>query len=317
MGNHSGHKIPEVRDELLTTLKEEIGRLGVLDEFKSAGVFVNWWQQIRYDLKTVVSIGWHHTLIPDEYLIGEFFQSEADAIEELKSRISGLQTELAEVVDMAQEVAAYEPDEDETVTSSTVKKALSVLIDDLKDSVGASVKLEIGRLKAQQTAILEIEKKVKGRKASLKYKTKELGEKLQLKRIGAEGIKSENQQLIQQIQIQLSLLDPNNKSDKRKVNALNKDKTVLESHIVNADALLETIGGQLTDGETKFLVLKKLYDILNAELKRYLTVEIRRLISGIENLRRKYAVSGRELEKAQEATIHKLYRYMNGLGYTQ
>jgi restriction endonuclease S subunit len=39
----------------------------VLDEFQSAAVFVNWWQQIRYDLKTVVSTGWHHALIPDSY----------------------------------------------------------------------------------------------------------------------------------------------------------------------------------------------------------------------------------------------------------
>ena len=104
------------------------------DEFKSAGVFVNWWQQIRYDLKTIVSIGWHHTLIPDEYLISTFFQSEAEAIEEMEARIGELQTELAEVVETAQEVAAYEPDEDETVTASVIKKVLKTLIDDLKDS---------------------------------------------------------------------------------------------------------------------------------------------------------------------------------------
>ena len=73
-----GKKMPEVRHELLTTLKSKLVPLGVLDEFKSAGVFVNWWQQIRYDLKTIVSTGWHHTLIPDEYLIAAFFQAEAE-----------------------------------------------------------------------------------------------------------------------------------------------------------------------------------------------------------------------------------------------
>jgi hypothetical protein len=46
-----GKKMPEVRHELLTTLKDKLIPLKVLDEFKSAGVFVNWWQQIRYDLK--------------------------------------------------------------------------------------------------------------------------------------------------------------------------------------------------------------------------------------------------------------------------
>jgi len=40
-------KMPEVRRELLTGLKDKLIGLGVLDEFQSAGVFVNWWQQIR------------------------------------------------------------------------------------------------------------------------------------------------------------------------------------------------------------------------------------------------------------------------------
>ena len=61
--------MPEVRHELLTTIKGKLIPLGVLDEFQSAGVFVNWWQQIRFDLKTIIFTGWHHTLIPDSYLI--------------------------------------------------------------------------------------------------------------------------------------------------------------------------------------------------------------------------------------------------------
>lgn len=42
-----GKKMPEVRHELPTTIKDKLIPLGVLDEFKSA-VFVNWWRQIRY-----------------------------------------------------------------------------------------------------------------------------------------------------------------------------------------------------------------------------------------------------------------------------
>ena len=128
--------MPEVRHELLTTLKDKLIPLNVLDEFKSAGVFVNWWQQIRYDLKTIISTGWHHALIPDEYLIAEFFQTEADEIETLEAQISEAQSELAEAVETAQEVAAYEPEEDETVTAAVIKKALKDLIDDLKGSTG-------------------------------------------------------------------------------------------------------------------------------------------------------------------------------------
>ena len=83
----SGKKMPDVRQELLSTLKQKLMPLAVLDEFKSAGVFVNWWQQIRYDLKTVVSTGWHHTLIPDRYLIAAYFQPEADGLALLDAKL--------------------------------------------------------------------------------------------------------------------------------------------------------------------------------------------------------------------------------------
>src|SRR5436309_9616821 len=102
--------MPEVRAELLSTLKSKLIPLGVLDEFQSAAVFVNWWQQIRYDLKTVVSTGWHHALIPDSYLIAEFFKQEADAIDVLEAKLAETQSELAEAVENAQEVTAHEPD---------------------------------------------------------------------------------------------------------------------------------------------------------------------------------------------------------------
>ena len=51
--------------------------------------------------------------------------------------------ELAEAVETAQEVSGHEPDEDEKVTAAVIKKALKALIDDLKDSAGASGKKEL------------------------------------------------------------------------------------------------------------------------------------------------------------------------------
>ena len=199
-----GKKMPEVRQELLTTLKGRFIPLGVLDEFQSAGVFVNWWQQIRYDLKTIVSTGWHHTLIPDSYLIEEFFQAEADAIEATEAAISEAQSELAEAVEAGQELAAYEPEEDESITAATIKAALKALIDDLKDSPGESAKKELKALQAQEKAITALEKRIKDSKTELKTLTDELELKLQLKRLGDADFKAENQQLLQQVEVKIS-----------------------------------------------------------------------------------------------------------------
>ena len=228
-GLRDGKKMPEVRHELLTTLKAKLIPLNVLDEFKSAGVFVNWWQQIRYDLKTIISTGWHHSLIPDEYLIAEYFQTEADEIETLEAQISEAQSELAEAVETAQEVAAYEPEEDETVTAAVIKKALKELIDDLKGSTGDSARKELENLQAQEKAITAIEKRIKESRAALKIKTDELELKLQLKRLGGDEFKAESQELIRQVDAQLANLDSANKDDKKKITALNKDKAALAS----------------------------------------------------------------------------------------
>ncbi len=313
--NHGGRKMPEVRQELLTALKDKLVPLGVLDEFKSASVFVNWWQQNRYDLKTIVSTGWHHTLIPDEYLIATFFQSDADAIEALETCIGELQTELAEAVETAQEVAAYEPDEDEKVTAIVMKKALKALVDDLKGSAGASAKQELARLKAQDAAIKTIDNQIRASKSSLKEKTSELALKIQLKRLGGEGFKAESQELIRQVEARLAKLDPNNTTDKKKTVALHKDKATLEERIAKTDAILKAINGPLTDDEARHLILNKLFDIASTELERYLNAEMRNLVSGVENLWSKYATSSRKIEQARVVITDRLDGFLEGLGY--
>ena len=239
---------------------------------------MNWWQQIRYDLKTIISTGWHHTLIPDSYLVAAFFQSESDAIEAVEARISESQSDLAEAVEAAQEVAAYEPEPDETVTAALIKKALKELIDDLKDSTGASAEKEREALEAQESAITVLEKRIKESKAELKNLADELEHKLQLKRVGAEELKAENQRLVRQADAQLATLNEGNKEEKRRITAIQKDKLVLVARLAKTDALLVSIGGQITEDEARTLILKKLYDLADAELNRYLNSAKRRLI---------------------------------------
>lgn len=287
----------------------------MLDEFKSAGVFVNWWQQIRYELKTIISTGWHHTLIPDDYLVKAFFQAETKEIEAIEAQINEAQSDLAEAVEMAQEVAAYEPEEDEVVTASVIKKALKELINDLKGSMGESARKELKNLQAQEQAIKDIEKRIKDNKAALKAKTNELTLKLKLKRIGGDKFKSENRELLRQVDAQLANLNHAKKDEKKKINALKKDKAALEARLAKTDSILTAIGGHLTEEEARQLILKKLYDLAYHELNRYLNTEKRGLIQVVENLWDKYAVSSQELESELRETKKKLDGFLKGLGY--
>lgn len=310
-----GKNMPEVRQELITGLKARLVELGVLDEFQSAGVFVNWWQQIRYDLKTIISTGWHHTLIPDSYLIAAFFQADADAIEAREGQLSEKQSELAEAVEAAQEAAAYEPEEDETVTAAVMKKVLKELIDDLAGSTGESAQKELKILKDHQKALSDLEKSIRESKAALQLLTDELALKLQLKRLGSEEFKSESQRLLQQVQSQIASLDPAKKEEKKQITALKKDKAALEARLAKTDALFTAIGGQLTEEEAKALILKKLHDVSTQELNRYLSAAKRHLILSVENLWDKYAVSSQTLETERTETLSELNGFLRGLGY--
>jgi len=318
----TGKTMPEVRQELLTTLKEKLIPLSVLDEFKSAGVFVNWWQQIRFDLKTIMATGWHHTLIPDDYLIAAFFQVEADAIEALEATASEKQSELAEAVEAGQELCNYEPDEGETVTTATVKKALKDQIDDLKDSESKSAKAELAALKAQDKAIKDLEKAIKEAKAAGKRLTDELTHKLLLKRIGDTNFKIETQALLEVVKGELrsvktdaSFQTSSLKLQNSRLKPLQKDIATLRERLDATAALLVSINGQVTEEEARALILNKLHNIVSQELERYLNAEKRALIAGVEKLWDKYAVSSQQLETDREATLGQLNGFLSGLGY--
>ncbi|MFB2807994.1 type I restriction-modification system subunit M [Microcystis sp. BLCC-F209] len=309
--------MPQVRQQLLSSLKQQLIPLGVLDEFKSAGVFVNWWQQIRYDLKTIINTGWHHTLIPDQYLLAAFFQAEEAAIEELESKISAVQGELSEAVESAQEVANYEPEEEETVSAASIKKWLKELIDDLKQSQGDSAARERQYYQQEYNVITDIENRIKLLKNTLKEKQSQLELKLRLKRVGDEEFKAETVELLEQVQNQLMGLNASKKEEKAKINALNKDKKALEIKLSYPEGLLTEIGGQLRDEEAKKLILKKLYDWVSEQLNRYLNGEKRGLVAKVENLWDKYAVSSQEMEAQREQTLGELNEFLVKLGYRE
>lgn len=310
-----GKKMPEVRQELLSALKRNLIPQGVLDEFQSAGVFVNWWQQIRFDLKTIISTGWYQALISAEQLAAEFFQAEAEAVELLESRVRVAQSERAEAIDSAQEVAAYEPEEGENVTATVIKKVLKDLIDDLKGSTGASAEKELKKLREQEAAISDVERQIKGSRAELKILSEDLEHKLQLKRIGADEFKSSSQQLLNQVNAELASLDASSKKDKKRIASLDKDRAALLARVASADAQLASIGGRLTEAEAKGLILKKLYHLAHDELGRHLNTERRMFVQDLEHLWEKYALSRIDLEAARGNTLKVLDGLLGRLGY--
>lgn len=309
----------QVRKELLDSIKEKFAPVKVLDQFQTAGVFVNWWLTIRYDLKTIIASGWNQTLVPDEYLIRRFFQTETDEIARAESRLSEREADLAEAV----EAVEYEPEEDEKVTNQTIKTYLKDEIESLRESQSETKNEEIAGLKRQLKAINDFETEVKNLKTDLKRQKYQLERKLNFKR---EGIDEERESLTRAMndrENEIANLNgartANVKEEKardRKIKEAEEKKAEYASRLTNLETELQAIGGVIRAEEAKELILQKLHDLINNELARYLNTEKRRLVHAFENLWDKYAVSARQIENEREEIVQELDQFLTKLGYT-
>jgi len=126
-GFYGNNNLWNFRKSAIKRLKEKYKSLGLLDEFKIAGIFVNWWEELKYDFKTIVSAGWSKNLIVNESIKNKFFSKELEDIEELESKAAGVEGELNELFE---EVEDWDEEEQ---SNKTANKIISYLKDTIKD----------------------------------------------------------------------------------------------------------------------------------------------------------------------------------------
>lgn len=207
-GNGSRANLPAVRAELLNTIKEKFVPVGVLDKFQVAGVFVNWWDNIKYDLKTIMQNGWDAGLIPDEYLIEEFFKTEKDEIENIEIEQADFESQLEEAVEEALSLVEFEADEEEGEVKQTPTLAKSELKTQIDYYLTEKNKPEEAKpFQEQDAKIKDLEKSIKDCKALLKEKQTLLALKIELKRYGSEEVKAESKALLEATALELQNLD--------------------------------------------------------------------------------------------------------------
>lgn len=305
--------LAEVRAELLTTIKQKLISIHTLDEFQTAGVFVNWWQTIRYDLKTITSSGWSPGLVPDSYLIEAFFQAEVETIEKLETRQSEAEGELSDALESVE----YEPGEDEEVTTNAVKAYLKTQIEDLEESSdeiavteGEALKEQLNRVKTAESAVKQIKGEIKNLRARL-------AQKIEWKRDGTEAESEYVRALLSQNQREMADLKANQPENKRSLRSHQKKLAALERDSEKLEHSLHELQNfqVITPEQSKELILKKLHDLINNELARYLDTEKRGTIAVFEKLWDKYAVSAQAIERQRDETMVKFNGYLTKLGY--
>jgi type I restriction enzyme M protein len=293
--------LPNVRQELLDSLKARLVPLGVLDVFQVAGVFVNWWDGIKYDLKTITQNGWSPTLIPDSYLIDEFFQKERDNISLGETVIAGLEADISELLDQLVELMEMTPEEDQD----------SVATADIKKELDTRAKTDAG-FKAHKKSLTELESGLKIAKKNLAEEKDLLELKLELKRFGRDDAVREAESMLAQAQAQLA-----DTTEPKKVNAIERDMAKLLVRIAATDKLIDEIGGMITEPQCRDLILKKHYNLVSTELNTYTNSELKNVLESLSNLESKYKISLGELI-AQSAQVRtQMDEVLESLGYSK
>ncbi len=317
-GNGGRSFLPEVRRSLIGSLKTQLVPVGVLDEFQVAGVFVNWWDGIKYDLKTIMINGWSPTLIPDRYLIDAFFLKEAKEIEELEIGVGEAESVLNDAVEGAQLALEYEGEEDETITAALMRKELAGEIKDLKKSADPSVETDLKRLEQALDDLKKGQQKVKDLEQQLTKAQFDLSVKLGLKRFGADEETWDARRLKVQAErelVELGAEAEDDKNRKTKAKRLRSDISTLQRRIDAIVRLAESIGGMITDGQAKALILQKHHDLVAEQLNRYMSAEGRSLSFVFEHLWDKYSRSEEQLMTVWRDSELKLSSFLEQLQY--
>jgi type I restriction enzyme M protein len=233
---------------------------------------------------------------------------EQNEIIETEQNIAEKEAALQETV----EAVEYDAEENEEVTTKTIKDYLKKQADDSTES----------EEKTMLKKIADIEKEIKELKKILGEKLVNIERKINIKCYGPEAEKEELRNILQVKKNELSNLQtdiPEDKKGKAKhYNAIKKcadSISSIQQRMKGINDFLITIGGVITDEEAKNLILQKHNNLVQQELLKYLNAEKRKLIAGIENLWDKYAVSSKELESKRTDTLNELSEFLMELDY--
>lgn len=323
---NGGETISEVRAKLMASIKAGLIPQNVIDEFQVAGVFVNWWTNIKYDLKTIATIGWVPSLVPKNYFIETYFKAEQKALIDAESKVNELEAALQtkiESVEYTPEEAeeGEEKTEEVSITPKIIKEYLSSEIKGLIEQYAS--KKDVDELKAVLIVIKEVEASIKEVKEQIKILTKELDKKVEFKMYGVEEEKLELSRLLAYNTDRIKQLEeagePSAKKEKTSYNkelkGLKTDNDKIQAALNGLDFFLSSIGGVITTEECQTLILQKHNNLVQQELMKYLNAEKRELIAGIEKLWDKYAVSSQKLENDRSDTLNELNEFLTELNY--
>jgi type I restriction enzyme M protein len=335
-----GRDLPEVRADLLTAFQAKLQALELFNRYQIAGIFVNWWKTITYDLKTIAAQGWSVSIIPDEYIRVAYFQMEVAAIETLEGKAADLAGQLEEALEASEVTPDTDKNDNEKKhTAAYVKKSLEtdvidLISSDLDEATTASLTYTkaIKQLKAVEKStrreakllittrdqVAKLDADLKKTRKQAKDEATRLVDLVDAKKYGHNGYLARIDELLILLEADQKVAIAAAKTDKQKESKeKSTQKTINAVAAKKADVteLLKAVGGAINGDETRELILQKHRDLIIRQLDRYLNREKQGLVNLVQKLWDKYAVSREALENDRDTVLGKLDDFLTKLKY--
>ncbi len=311
-----------VRTAFLESFEATVRPIGLLDEFKTMGVIVSWWEEVydnSADLKRLASLGFRG-------LIDSWIESIRDIVEDdeedddkkssqqedpLGHKVVGrlvpdyvqeLETAEATVATLIQEKEAFEQgdgeDTDEEGEPVNVAKDLQTQLKNAKHAIkDAQKRLKVLLGGDRKRGSIKCE-------AKLGHDTTALEEEL-----------ARLQSQVSPVEAQIAGWEAELLPYKDVLDRLKEARKGLRALKTELVTRLQTASDALSDGEAQRLVLDLLRDELLGQLERYVTEHRQRVIAAVETWWDKYRVTLGEIEAKDADVNRRLDEMLRGLGY--
>jgi len=298
-------KVMELRAEFFSSFVDSLQPVGLLDRFKVAGVVASWWNEQKYELRSLSESGFGG-------LVDSWVDTIKDALEqdddEKKKQVKfdPLNHKL---------VGRLMPDYLQDIAEAEAKIAeLEQQKSAFEQGEEAEADAEEGEESEAVNIVKDLEKDLKYIKNSIKEPKKELKILRKSPLLNKDKI-AELEIFIEENEAEIAEIEAQLEPYKEIVQQLKEVKAKLKTLKNELVKRLEAARAALTDEDFQELVLGIFKDGLIAELERYVTAHRQQVIAAVENWWDKYQVTLQDIETERDAAAKKLNEFLQGLGY--
>jgi len=307
----------EVRTDLLEAFVSDITPVGLLDRFKVAGVVATWWNEKKFDLKTLIAQdfgglvdGWVDTIeatmdenkgnhfdLADDPLVTRLIPDYLDEMEHARQDIARLEQEKEAFENQGNNHTEDEQPEDDGEKTNYAKE-LKAQIAELKNEIKEdkkTIKTLTGNKKKKSS--IKFHQDMGENTTELKIQLKALMEK-------AEPVENKIQELEKELEPYVEITNQL-KEAKKRFKELQKIfiKRLHEAHNV------------LSDDNCRDLVLDILNEKLSGHLESYVTAHRQEVIAAVENWWDKYRVMMSDIEITRNKAAEKIDNFFKDMNY--